>query len=236
MDSIKKPVLCGFCGKEFDYTVYPMIHIPGDHKLKKKVLNKTLFFPTCPFCKEEIKLKPNCIYRNDSKKEVIIVTDSQDTDFETLLMTGDIAFNDVHSDEDVLAFIGRLYKRRVVRDVDSFREKILLSDNNYDDRIIELMKLSLSGILEKENCEPVYRIFLEETSGNQLEFTAIMGKRAPFEYVSVKAPSIVYTQYRDKYQNRLGKPEEDEYITTDQKWAAKSGLLKDEDAGFVIPL
>ena len=120
--------------------------------------------------------------------------------------------------------------------MDSFREKILLSDNNYDDRIIELMKLSLSGILEKENREPVYRIFLEETSGNQLEFTAIMGKRAPFEYVSVKAPSIVYTQYRDKYQNRLGKPEEDEYIITDQKWAAKSGLLKDEDAGFVIPL
>ena len=63
MDSITKPVLCGFCGKEFDYTVYPMIHIPGDHKLKKKVLNKTLFFPTCPSCKEEIKLKPNCIYR-----------------------------------------------------------------------------------------------------------------------------------------------------------------------------
>ena len=120
------------------------------------------------------------------------MTDSQDADFETLLMTGDIAFNDVHSDEDVQAFIGGLYKRRVVRDVDSFREKILLSDNNYDDRIIELMKQSLSGILEKENREPVYRIFLEETSGNQLEFTAIMGKRAPFEYVSVKAPSIVY--------------------------------------------
>ena len=54
MDSITKPVLCGFCGKEFDYTVYPEIHIPGDHKLKKKVLNKTLFFPTCPYCKEEI--------------------------------------------------------------------------------------------------------------------------------------------------------------------------------------
>ena len=24
MDSITKPVLCGFCGKEFDYTVYPI--------------------------------------------------------------------------------------------------------------------------------------------------------------------------------------------------------------------
>lgn len=34
--------------------------------------------------------------------------------------------------------------------MDSFREKILLSDNNYDDRIIELMKLSLSGILEED--------------------------------------------------------------------------------------
>ena len=34
MDSITKPVLCVFCGKEVDYTVYPMIHIPGDHRMK----------------------------------------------------------------------------------------------------------------------------------------------------------------------------------------------------------
>ena len=54
------------------------------------------------------------------------------------------------------------YKCRVVHDIDVFREKILLSDNNYDDRIIELMKLSLSGLLEQDNHAPVYRIFLEK--------------------------------------------------------------------------
>lgn len=235
MEPMTNLVVCGFCGKEFEYTLYPEIHIPGDHKLKKKVLDKTLFFPTCPHCKEEIKLKGNCIYQNDNKKEIFIVTDLPDADFETKLKTGDLHFNDVHTDDDLGKFAVGLFKRRVVHDVDSFREKILLSDNNYDDRIIELMKLSLSELLEKENHEPVYRIFLEETSGNMLKFTAIMGKRAPFEYIDIKTPSNVYTQYKNKYFNKLGRPEEDEYITTDQKWAAKSGLLKDEEAGFIIP-
>ena len=69
-----------------------------------------------------------------------------------------------------------------------------------------------------------------------LEFTAIMGSRPPFEYVTAKTPANVYTQYRNKYLNKLGRPEDDEYISTDQKWAKKSGLLKDEEHGFVIPM
>lgn len=195
-----------------------------------------MFFPTCPHCKEMIKLKPKCLYHNETKKEMFVVTDdSIDTEIETLLKTGNIRFNDIHTDDDVIDFMKRLYKRRVVRDADSFREKILLSDNNYDDRIIELMKLSLSGLLEKEKHTPVYRIFLEDTAGSQLEFTAIMGTAVPFEYVTIKTAANVYNQYRDKYMSKLGRPEEDEYISTDQKWAAKSGLLKDEESGFVIP-
>ena len=154
---------------------------------------------------------------------------------EKMMKTGDLRFNDIMTDDDVVDFMKGLYTRRVVYDVDSFREKILLSDYNYDDRIIELIKLSLSGLLERENHTTVYRIFLEETSGNQLEFTAIMGSHAPFEYVSIKSPGSVYGQYCNKYIDKLGRPEEDEYITTDQKWAARSGLLEDEDAGFVIP-
>ena len=67
------------------------------------------------------------------------------------------------------------------------------------------------------------------------EFIAIMGSHAPFEYVSVKSTASAYTYYRDKYIDKLGRPEEDEYISTDQTWAVRSGLLGDEDAGFVIP-
>ena len=235
--SVNMPTQCPFCGKMFDYTLYPEIHIPGDNKLKKKVLNKTLFFPACPHCREKIKLKPRCLYINDTKKEMFVVTDDpKETVFEAMLMTGDIRFNNIHTDDDVLDFMKGLYKRRVVRDVDSFREKILLSDNNYDDRIIELMKLSLSELLEKDSHTPVYRIFLEDTAGSQLEFTAIMGVAAPYEYITIKSAANVYNQYRDKYLKKLGRPEDDEYISTDQKWAKKSGLLKDEDAGFVVPM
>ncbi len=233
--TVNMPTQCPFCGRMFDYTLYPEINIPGDSRLKKKVLNKTLFFPKCPHCGKEFKLKPACIYRDENRKVMFIVTDSPDTTLEAMMKTGDIHFNDIRSDDDVLDFMKGLYTRRIVCDVDAFREKILLSDCNYDDRIIELMKLSLSELLEKENHIPVYRIFLEETAGSMLDFTAIMGSHAPFEYVTIKTDARVYNQYRDRYLNKLGRPEEDEYITTDQKWAKKSGLLKDEDPGFMVP-
>ncbi|MCR5603000.1 MAG: CpXC domain-containing protein [Lachnospiraceae bacterium] len=234
--SMEMKAICPYCGDEFDYTVYPEITIPGDHKLKKRILNKSLYFPTCPHCNKEVKMKPNCIYRDENRKELFIATDVKSVDFETLMKTGDIGFNDIHSDDDVLEFIKGLYKRRVVHDIDAFREKILLSDYNYDDRIIELMKLSLSGLLEKENHMPVYRIFLENSSGNMMEFTAIMGSHAPFEYMDVKVAANVYTQFKKEYLNKLGSPEDDEYIATDQKWAADTGLLKDHNPGFIFPM
>ena len=233
--TLNMPVQCGFCGRIFDYTMYPEINIPGDSKLKKKILNKTLFFPTCPHCRQECKLKVNCIYRDENRKDWFVVTDRTDTKIEEMMKTGNLHFNDISTDDDVVDFMKGCYKRRVVHDVDAFREKILLSDYNFDDRIIELMKLSLSGIFENEKHMPVYRIFLENASGNQMEFTAIMGNHAPFEYNSIKTLPDVYTYFRNTYIRRLGRPEEDEYISTDQKWAARSGLLKEEDPGFVIP-
>ena len=234
--TVDVPTMCPFCGKMFDCTMYPEIHIPGDHKLKKKVLNKTLFFPTCPYCNKELKLKAACMYRNDIKKEWFVVTDRTDREIEKMMKTGNLSFGDFMNDDDVVNFMKGLYVRRVVHDVDAFREKILLSDNNYDDRIIELMKYSLSGLIEKETHTPVYRIFLEESSGNQMKFTAILGSQAPFEYSDIKVSAAVYTHYRNKYLDKLGHPEADEYISTDQKWAAKSGLLKDEDPGIIIPV
>lgn len=234
--TMTKPAVCPRCGMEFDYTLYPEIHIPGDNKLRKRILNRDLYFPTCPHCGEQFKLKPNCIYHDENRKEIIIATESKETDFEVLLKAGTVMFDDIENDQDALDFVKGLYKRRVVHDIDAFREKILLSDNNYDDRIIELMKLSLSGLLEQDNHAPVYRIFLEETSGNMLEFTAIMGSQPPFEYVTAKTPANVYVQFKNKYLSRLGRPEDDEYISTDQKWAKKSGLLKGEEHGFIVPM
>lgn len=234
--SIVKPTMCPACGKLFDYNMYPMIHIPGDNKLRKKILNKTLFFPKCPFCGEEFKLKANCFYRDDIRQELIVVLEKPDKKLERMLMQDNLPLNDLGIDERMADFIKAIFKRRIVYNVDSFREKILVFDSNYDDRIIELMKYSLSHLLEKDNHMPVYRIFLEESSGNQLLFVAIMGSKPPFEYVTAKTPSSAYSHYRDKYLNKLAKPEDDEYIFCDQKWASESGLLEGEDEGFVIPL
>ena len=233
LEPISKSVQCGFCGKLFEYKLYPEITIPGDHKLKKQVLNKTLFVPRCPYCKQQIKVKPECIYRNKTKNEIFVVTDTLIDHFEDMLITGDILFSDIASDEDIEKLVIGMYKRRIVRDIDSFREKILLSDNNYDDRIFELMKLSLSRLIERKTHSKVYRIFLDDTSGHNLLFTAITGERPPFEYISINSNPGVYVKYRKKYLDRLGLPNEDEYIFTDQNWAKESGLLEDDDESLI---
>ena len=46
----------------------------------------------------------------------------------------------------------------------------------------------------------------------------------------------MYRKYADQYLKKLGRPEEDEYVVTDQEWAKRSGLLKDGDPGAGIPL
>lgn len=165
----------------------------------------------------------------------IIATDSLNAAMENLLKSGNIRFNDVRNDNDIADFLKRMYTRRIVHDVDAFREKILLSENHCDDRVIELMKLALSGLMKREHSEPVYRVFLEDLTHNFMEFTVITGKRAPFEYVTVNTPLDSYHSFQKRYQQKLGRSEDDEYIETDQRWAAKAGLLDDDDLNLLIP-
>ena len=54
--------------------------------------------------------------------------------------------------------------------------------------------------------------------------------------MDVKVAANVYTQFKKEYLNKLGSPEDDEYIATDQKWAADTGLLKDHNPGFIFPM
>ncbi|MBR7046262.1 MAG: hypothetical protein IKI23_11475 [Lachnospiraceae bacterium] len=235
-ESVDLPVICPFCGREFDYTMYPVIKIPGDNRLKKQLLNKDLYFPTCPYCREQFKVKPNCVYFDARKAEMFIVTDASDKKIEEMVKIGDILPEDVRSPEDIPPFIGSLFRRRIVRDVDAFREKILLSDCSYDDRIMELVKLALSRLLQKDSGQHVYRIFLDQASGNMLTFAAVLGMRPPFENVEVRTEASIYTKYKNKYLQRIGDPREDRYIFTDQKWAEESGLLSGEDEGYIMPM
>jgi hypothetical protein len=60
--------------------------------------------------------------------------------------------------------------------------------------------------------------------------------RPPFENVEVRTEASIYTKYKNKYLHRIGDPREDRYIFTDQKWAEESGLLSDEDEGYIMPM
>ena len=218
---------CPFCGKQFPYPKCQEIHIPGDHKLKKRLLNKALFFPVCPHCGEEVKLKPNCVYWNENTLDLFAVTSKpNEKEFGKVLAKCGMQPERFQAGGDDGNTAGGTSTRRLVYDVESFREKILLSDNNYDDRIMELIKLSITERLEKEEGMPVHGIILEDASGGQMEFTAFMGTEPPFDAVVVHTPAFSYTQFDDIYRGMLGRPQDDAFLFTDQEWARKSGLLE----------
>ena len=223
METITRPMFCPYCGNIFHVTLHTEIIIPGEEALKKKILNKTMHFPKCPSCRNELKIKGNCLYINETRGELYALAEDENETIENLMKVGDS-----HS------FLKGYLKRRLVYNVDAFREKILLSDYNYDDRIVELMKLELSKGIEKENHKPVYRIFVDDVSGNGIRITAIMGAKAPFEYITIKTPASTYTQFSRQYLERLKKPEDDEYVETDQDWAKRSGILDHERKQVLI--
>lgn len=98
--------------------------------------------------------------------------------------------------------------------------------------------LGMEDRLRKEiegSTDPLAKALIMARIGNYIDFGA-MNHVDEDEFLSLFSDTDMRDDDRATYESFLGKPEEDEYITTDQKWAAKSGLLKDEDAGFVILL
>ncbi|SFP96478.1 CpXC protein [Lachnospiraceae bacterium XBB1006] len=81
--------------------------------MKKQVLNRVLFFPTCSACGEEFKIRASCVYRNDTKKEIFILAEETNEVFESLMKTGDIKISDVKTAADLVKYAGGCYNGSV---------------------------------------------------------------------------------------------------------------------------
>ena len=232
---IVSDLVCPVCGNKQQFDVYQRIIVPDDNDLKDKLLSRSLFQDVCKKCGFEIKLGLECTYL-DSKKQTLIraFPDNMEVDsaqyLEEMKTFGKKSDKDSRRAIENLLFAG--YTKRLVFNMDFLREKVILLENGFDDRIFELVKIFVERSFNSENKEKAHRIYLDELENDLFVFQIIAGKKGDFSYNTTIVPVSHYEMLKDAYEDRLLKASDDRYIRTDV-WAKKSGLPEEGRFGIM---
>lgn len=127
---------CPNCGAPGVYEHYSSANVTLDPTLKDRVMDGSLFVYDCPNCGGAIRVETSCLY-HDMRKHLLIQLSPGAEDAENLK---DIL--NMLSDGGVeLSFDDVGYEIRLVPELNDLREKILIADDDLDDRLVEILKV-----------------------------------------------------------------------------------------------
>ena len=129
--SAMQEITCPKCGKKTSFLVWDSINTMKDPEMKEKVRNDEAFRFHCPECGASALLNYNFLYHQQEDKVLIYVSaDGEDASEMAQIL-----------DQRGNAFDG--YRKRIVRSYNAFKEKLLILDAGFDDRIVEIIKSSV---------------------------------------------------------------------------------------------
>lgn len=129
--SAMQEITCPKCGKKTSFLVWDSINTMENPEMEEKVRNDEAFRFHCPECGASALLNYNFLYHQQEDKVLIYVSaDGGDTSDMAHIL-----------DQRGNAFDG--YRKRIVRSYNAFKEKLLILDAGFDDRIVEIIKSSI---------------------------------------------------------------------------------------------
>lgn len=129
--SAMQEITCPKCGKKTSFLVWDSINTMENPEMKEKVRNDEAFRFHCLECGASALLNYNFLYHQQEDKVLIYVSaDGGDTSDMAQIL-----------DQRGNAFDG--YRKRIVRSYNAFKEKLLILDAGFDDRIVEIIKSSI---------------------------------------------------------------------------------------------
>ena len=126
---IKQSFICPVCLNEELMTVWTLIHAQADPDLKERLLRKTLQLHPCSNCGREFQIESGLVYL-DSERKFMITYEPE--------LTIPAAWQPHFSDS-----VQADWTIRLTTDLNQLIEKIHILDSRLDDRLVELLKLSL---------------------------------------------------------------------------------------------
>ena len=143
-------VKCPECGKYTRIQKYEVVHSRRNRTQKNRILKDSLFDVSCSFCGNEFRYVYDMIYADSKHRYRAVLASSEESseDVMTALKNEDYSQQIGEILED---YVDDGYRIRVVRDSRTLAEKALIFDRGLDDRIIELAKIILGGVLKKDD-------------------------------------------------------------------------------------
>lgn len=192
---------CPQCGKEHELRKYTFINVTQKPKMKDDILKNKIFSFHCDGCGLSAPLTYPCIYW-DSKKKFAMALDP----------AGELNGNDAME----LPATEKGWTRRTVDNINNFKEKIMIMDNQLDDRIIEMIKIDMLAELKDEMKDDTLMDILFDYSGNNLFMIVFFEKkgmgRIPLNLDAYRSADARYGQRVRAHTSR-------DWMNVDMQWA-----------------
>ncbi len=158
MKGREENVKCPYCGHPKQFMTYENIDLDIEPEAKQKILNEDIFRYECEECGKTSLLAFPCVV-SDLKKGYVVSLLAQYSDEQKKAMDEDL--KKALPGEEAHKF-ARAYQRRIVGSINELKEKIVIFDNGFDDRVIEILKL----LCVSEVAEEIARQTLSEVRFN----------------------------------------------------------------------
>lgn len=147
-------VTCPACGAKHKVSIWKSINTTLDPEMKQAVRDRSAFLFTCPSCGYQTHLSYGFLYHQMEDGILIHLANSEKNAEEIYKMI---------KDKDAVGFFSfadQDYLIRIVMSDKQFREKLFIFDAGLDDRIIELYKIFVLAMFQKESEEVFDKIGL----------------------------------------------------------------------------
>ena len=219
-EKIEKYVPCPKCAQQSSVELLCSVKTENDTDIRSAIFDETFFRWKCKKCGFQTKLLHPLLY-NDVKNQFMVyyipkVERRQISDEKLELEFSDLSY----------------IKKRVVPDINSMKEKIVLFENNIDDMAVEITKSAVSEIVAKSTSRTVHSgYFMDmDKEKNAMTFQYFVGgDRRPYIQtirLEVYNRSVgIVKKYFLKENKKAG------FLNIDSFWA-KEALRKYKNATY----
>ncbi|MBR6222758.1 MAG: CpXC domain-containing protein [Lachnospiraceae bacterium] len=160
-------VECPKCGKRHPVKIYERIYAT-DYPLYKKMLkNNELFVFDCTETNERMTYVYPSLFQDDENNYMVLflpgftASDIEKTDFVDLIGLGEEEYQKMCDN----------YKVRVVGSINQLLEKVLIFDEEMDDRAVEIQKAMLANQVKKESGKNIHSFRFELLKDHKYGYT-----------------------------------------------------------------
>ena len=156
----KFTIECTKCNNVITQAAEEVVNATRNEDAKKRVIMKRIFEVRCPKCQNIHFVNRPFLYQDDEKR-VLFVLASEGMDVDRFVKKNNVKGN-----------YKKQYTLRVVRSINQLVEKVLLLENNINDKAMEVLKLFY---VIGENNPNIRNVYFEEVVGNRIKLAVIMG-------------------------------------------------------------